>query len=198
MITNVQSILFPFLVAALAQAQLGPDADQAAKLRDELMGDPEGRGYADQPAEIVHMLLHGEYSKSVAERWEIKPVVTGAELKNWIAPLVTALLLDPSINPSVAKKWTSIMDAWAKVSDTYAFDPSLAQDSQGNPSTWHGLVAMAPELVNGTGQRIITEEVIRTLTHIRIPEQVVMAPPRVEQILGLGICLSLEDVQGVM
>jgi hypothetical protein len=198
MITNVQPTLYSFLVAALAQAQIGPDADQATKLRQELLGDPEGRGYANQPAEIVHMLLHGEYSKAVPERWEVKAIVTGAELKNWIAPLATILLFDPTIDPGLAKKWKEVMDTWAKVSDTYTFDPSQTQDSQGRPSTWHGLVAMAPELVNGAGQRVITAEAIRALTHILIPERVEMAQPRIEQVLGPGIVLSLEDVQEVM
>lgn len=191
MITNVQPPIFSFLVATLAQPVVALSQEQATLLAGEISDDPEGRGYEGQPAEIVHMLLHGEYTKPVPERWEVKSVVTGAELKNWIAPLATALVLDPTIDPALAKKWKEVMDTWAKVSDSYVFDPSAS-------ATWGGLVAMTPELVNGAGQRVITPEIIRALTHTLVPAQVEMARPRIEQLLGTGIVLSLEDVQGVM
>lgn len=198
MITNVPQALYSFLVASLGSGAPALRAGDIAKLRSEISNDPSGRGYVGQSAPMVYMLLHGEYSKSVPERWEVKAIVTGAELKNWIAPLATVLLMDATIAAPLAGKWRAIMDTWAKVSDSYMFDPSQTQDSQGRPSTWHGLVAMAPELVNAAGQRVITAEAIRALTHTLIPERVEMARPRIEQVLGPGIVLSLDDVREVM
>jgi hypothetical protein len=190
MITNVQPAIFSFLVAALAQDQPKPDAEKAAKLRDELLGDPEGRGYADQPAEIVHMLLHGEYSKAVPERWEVKTVVTGAEIKNWIAPL-KLVLRQSTASAEDKAEWLDVLGDWQGVDASYSFDPLTS-------ATWMGLTAQAAKLLDASGQRIITAEAIRALTHTLIPERVEMARPRIEQLLGPGIVLSLEDVQGVM
>ena len=190
MITNVQPAIFSFLVAALAQAQIGPDAEQAAALRQELTEDPEGRGYANQPAEIVHMLLHGEYSKAVPERWEIKAVVTGAEIKNWIAPLKLNLRQSTTTEEKKAE-WLDVLGDWQGVDASYSFDPATSV-------TWQRLAAQAAGLLDASGQRVITPEAVRSLTHTLIPAQVVMARPRIEQLLGPGVVLSLDDVREVM
>ena len=190
MITNVPPTLYSSLVATMSQGQPKPDAEQAAKLRQELLGDPEGRGYANQPAEIVYMLLHGEYSKAVPERWEVKTIVTGAEIKNWIAPLKLVLRQSTSSLEDKAE-WLGVLGDWQGVSDTYSFDPATS-------TTWQGLVAHAAGLLDADGQRVITPEAIRALTHTFIPERVEMARPRIEQLLGPGIVLSLDDIREVM
>jgi hypothetical protein len=190
MIANVQPAFFSFFVAAMSQDQLKPNAEQSSKLREELTEDPEGRGYAGQPAEIVHLLLHGEYSKPVPEHYQIKSTVTGAEIKNWIAPLRLILRLSTVSEPAKST-WLGIMGDWQGVDSTYTFDPATS-------TTWQQLVAQSAGLLDASGQRVITPEVILSLTHTLIPARVEMARPRIEQLLGPGVVLSLDDVREVM
>ncbi|WP_395089278.1 hypothetical protein [Armatimonas sp.] len=189
MITNIPGPVYGQLAFALANVE-GLTKEHLETLRSEITADPSGRGYAGKSAQQIHLLLHNPYSQSVGESWIPKPVVSGVELKNWIAPLKLSVRLSTA-SLEVKGAWLGIMGDFQGVSDSYLFNPAASEQ-------WQGLVAQLPSLVDAAKARIITDDHLQALTHTYRPTSVEMAKPRVEVILGVGIALTLDEVKGLI
>ena len=186
MITNISAAIFGQLAYALARSEV-LTKEPVETLRSEIATDPTARGYKGQSAQQVHTLLHNPYSQAVPESWTPKSVVTGAELKNWIAPLKLSVRLSTA-NTMVKTTWLGIMGDFQGVADSYSFDPATSEQ-------WQGLVAQLPSLVDAGGARIITDAHLRALTHTYREAYVEMVVPRMETLLGVGIALTLDEVE---
>ncbi len=186
MITNISASIYGLVAFALAHAEV-LTKEQIETLRSEISADPTARKYKEQSAQQIHLLLHNPYSQAVPESRTPKSVVTGAELKNWIAPLKLAVRTSTASN-EVKAIWLGIMGDFQGVGDSYSFDPATSE-------TWLALVAQLPSLVGANKTRIITDEHLQALTHTYREAYVEMAVPRVEALLGAGIALTLAEVE---
>lgn len=164
--------------------------EQLATILSEIVTDPMQLGYSGQDAARIHGLLHANYSKLQSEQWVLKTIVTGSEIKNWIAPLKLALRLS-TVSDAVKAQWIGVMGDWQGVSDTYSFDPATS-------TTWAGLVQQVASVVDATGSRVVSDAAIRSLTHTFVPSMTVMAGPRLQEIgFPVGAVLTLGDIEDV-
>ena len=186
MITNISASIYGQVVFALAADEDTPN-DFTAKIKDEIDNDPLDIGYEGLRGRAVHTYLHSPYSRSIPESWTPKSVVTGAELKNWIAPLKLAVRTSTA-KAEVKATWLGIMGDFQGVTDNYTFDPATS-------TSWQSLVSQLPSLVDAGGTRIITDAHLQALTHTYREAYVEMAVPRVEALLGAGIALTLAEVE---
>ena len=181
---------YSFAAGLLAQPATALSSEQIATLAEEIEQDPTQRGYAGLPAPTVHTLLHGIYGAIQPAAWTPKELVTGRELRDWITPLKSTLRFS-SASDELKTTWLGIMGDWQGISDTYTFDPATS-------SMWQGLVAQSAGLLDGDNVRVISLESIRDLTHTYRPATVEMVGPRVVELLGAGVVLTLAEVEALL
>lgn len=178
------------MIAAALASHAALTTEQKAALVAELTGDPEDRGYATPIAaanwQRVIELLVGHYTVQQAEQHALKSVVTGPEIRNWLAPLRVKVRMSTA-SDALKAAWLGIMSDWSVVADTYTFDPATS-------TTWQSLVSQVVSLVDAGGNRIITEADLLALTSTLVPAQMVTASPRLSVVLGPGMVVEVGDL----
>ncbi len=177
-------------IIAILDTSVGLTEEQRTALAAEITDDPEERGYAAPIAAQnwvqVRLLLLGHYTIEQAEQYVPKPIVTGQEIKNWIAPLRMRVRMSTA-SDALKAAWLDIMGDWSVIADAYTFEPASS-------ATWQSLVSQVVSLVDAGGQRLITDADLLALTSTYVPATMATANPRSWSVLGIGRVVEIADL----